>query len=148
MIKINLDQKILNVKGEPIKNTVANPKYEALSEKEKGRTKIPPTIEKEATVRDYLLTILGVRFEIKDKNKEQFWTTDLGILFSKDENKIVEISPEQAEFLKRIITENKAKQQMPMGQSREIEIFFPYELGQLLKLFKPSEEKPKEKKKE
>ena len=119
-MKINLTQKILNIKGEEITKEEENPKT-------KKREK------KVLTVRDYFLVILGTKFPIKD-NKETFWTTDLGILFAKSENKEVEVPDEKIEFLKRIIGENKITQSLPMGGEKEMTVFFPYELGQLLKI--------------
>ena len=109
MFRINLNQIILNIKGEPIVNQVVNPKTKK-------------TEDKKMCIRDYLLTILGTRFPIQE-NKEIFWTTELGILFSNDENKEVEISDDKAKFLKRIIENNKMTIQGPMGE-RKVEIFF------------------------
>ena len=126
-MKINLTQKILNIKGEEITKEEENPKTK---KKEK----------KALTVRDYFLTILGTKFTLKD-NKETFWTTDLGILFSDSKNKEVEVSDEKIEFLKRIIGTNKIKQPLPMGGEKEITVFFPYELGQLLKILDGKGEK-------
>ena len=77
--------------------------------------------------------------------KETFWTTQLGIQFADDKIKEVEISDNKAKFLRRIIEANKAKvvQPNPMGGQTEttIELFFPYELGQLLAIFATDEEK-------
>ena len=126
MFRINLNQIILNIKGEPIVNQVVNPKTKK-------------TEDKKMCIRDYLLTILGTRFPVQE-NKEIFWTTGLGILFSDEENKEVEISDDKAKFLKRIIENNEMIVQGPMGE-RKVEIFFPYELSQLLSLFLTEEEK-------
>ena len=133
-MKINLTQKILNIKGEEIIKEEENPKTK---KKEK----------KVLTVRDYFLVILGTKFPVKD-NKETFWTTDLGILFAKSESKEVEVSDEKIEFLKRIIGENKITQPLPMGGEKEMTIFFPYELGQLLKILDGKGEKLGTKKEE
>lgn len=126
-MKINLTQKILNIKGEEIIREEENPKSK---KKEK----------KVLTVRDYFLVILGTKFAVKN-NKETFWTTDLGILFADSKNKEVEIPDEKIEFLKRIIEDNKTIQSLPMGGEKEITIFFPYELGQLLKVLDGKGEK-------
>ena len=90
------------------------------------------TTETEMTVGDYFLTLLGQRFEMKDARKESFWVTDIGISCAK--NDVLDISGEQLEFLKRIFEHNKIKQTKPMGEEEEIELFFPYELGQILKV--------------
>jgi len=131
-MKINLTQKILNIKGEEITKEEVNPK----TKKSEKRVLV---------VRDYFLIILGTKFPIKD-NKETFWTTDLGILFADSKNKEVEISDEKIEFLKRIIGENKITQPLPMGGEKEMTIFFPYELGQLLKILDGKGEKLEAKK--
>jgi len=144
MVKINLTKKILTVKGTPVTAEIANPEYEALSEKEKKKTNIPQTIKKELEVRDYLLTILSTKFPLLH-NKEAFWTTELGILIANEKNKEIEISDDKAKFLKRILENNKIKQVLPMGGEREIELFFPYELGQLLQIFEENVPPPTEK---
>lgn len=126
-MKINLTQKILNIKGEEITKEEVDPKTK---KKEK----------KALVLRDYFLTILGTKFPVKD-NKETFWTTDLGILFANSENKEVEVSDEKIEFLKRIIGDNKIMVPQPMGGEKETTIFFPYELGQLLKILNGEGEK-------
>lgn len=126
-MKINLTQKILNIKGEEISKDEVNPKTKKME-------------KKVLTVRDYFLVILGTKFPIKD-NKETFWTSDLGILFAGSENKEVEVSDEKLEFLKRIIGDNKITVPQPMGGEKETTIFFPYELGQLLKILDGKGEK-------
>jgi len=162
MKKINLNQKILTIRGEPIKNPEFDEKGQPIIEKGKQKMKI-------MRLRDYLLTILGTRFPVLN-TKEVFWTTELGTLIA-SETKIVggkvdddghriggkevpnieiEISDDKAKFLYRILENNKIKQQLPMGGEREIELFFPYELSQLLRLLidekelKEIEEKTKE----
>lgn len=137
MIKINLEKKILSIRGNPVQNQELDDKGNPKTDK-KGKR-----IMKDAVVRDYLLTILATRFPIIDK-KETFWTTELGTLIASKTkivngkevpNDILEISDDKAKFLRRIIENNKTKINLPMGGEKEIEIFFPYELGQLLKLF-------------
>ena len=127
MIKINLEQKMFNIRGKP----VLNPE---LDDKGKPIIKKGEAVIKNATLRDYLLIILGTRFPLIDK-KEPFWTTELGILFSDEKKKEVEISDDKAKFLRRIIENNKTKVNLPMGGEKEVEIFFPWELGTLLKIF-------------
>jgi len=130
MIKINLEQKMFNIRGKPVLNL-------ELDDKGKPIIKKGEAVMKNATLRDYLLTILGTRFPLIDK-KEPFWTTELGILFSDGKKKEVEISDDKAKFLKRIIENNKVmvSKRTPMGiEEVEKELFFPFELGQLLKLF-------------
>jgi len=133
MTKIPLNQKIVNIKVKPMKSQeLVNPKDKKSTEK------------KDLTIRDYLLTILGTKFAIQNV-KETFWTTQLGIQFADDKIKEVEISDDKAKFLRRIIEANKTKviQANPMGgqTEEEIELFFPYELGQLLAIFATEEEK-------
>lgn len=147
MKQFNLNTKMLDIKMQPMKVQVLNPEYNALSEKEKKNTKIPQVIEKEVTVRDYLLTILGQRFQIIDR-REFFWIAELGSLMASETkiveeegkkkevpNDVIEISDDKAKFLTRIIENNKIKQITPTGEEREIELFAPFEVAQLLKLF-------------
>lgn len=135
MFKINLEAPILNVKGKQLEGDDTD---------EKGRP-----IKTKMTIREYLLIILGTRFPIQN-SKEPYWTTEIGIIIANTKNKELivgslenlpnAISTDKAKFLKRIIENNKATQQGPMGKT-EIEIFFPYELGQLLKIFEGLEKK-------
>ena len=127
-MKINLEKPIVNIRGLPIENEVVNLKTKKIE-------------KKIMRVRDYLLTILGTRFEMEDRQKEPFWTTELGILIADEKNKELEISEPKADFLRRILTANKIKQTLPMGGEREIELFFPFEISQLLQLFMSEKEK-------
>lgn len=167
-MKINLDKKILTIRGEPVKNEEPRP---GTIEKVMNEIKRFPTddvnilkgqflkwqetlkdvVVKDQTIRDYLLLLLGSRIELKDKRREAFWVSDLGGLFSSSENKIVEVSDEKMEFLRRIVEHNKIKRPKPMGGEEDVELFFPYELGQLLKALEGEETdevepKPKKKK--
>ena len=137
MKKINLEQPILTIRGEPVKNPELNEKGEPIIEKGKQKMKI-------MLVRDYLLTILGTRFPVLN-TKEVFWTTELGILIADEKNKEIEISDDKMKFLVRILKNNKIKQVLPMGGEREIELFFPYEIGQVLKILGVKEEELEEK---
>ena len=122
-MKINLEKKILNIKGKEIKKTdpeTRKPLKEAL------------------TIRDYLLTVLGQKFAIKNR-KETFWTQDLGIKFSDDKNKEVEVSQDKIDFLARVVEDNKYKIMSPTGE-KETELFFPFEVGQLLTALGKTEE--------
>lgn len=130
-MKINLKQQIVNIKGEPIKTPELNTENQPIIEK--GKRKM-----KNVCIRDSFLTILGSHFEMKDK-KEPFWTTDLGMACAKQN--VLEIEGEQLEFLKRIIKNNKTKQPLPMGGEQEIEVFFPFEVSQILKALMTEEEK-------
>ena len=126
MKRINLEQKMLNIKGEVIKVPVSI-----------GEGKIAVPKIRDSILRDYLLTLLASRFQIID-NKESWWTTELGILIADEKNKEIEISEDKFKFLKRIIEKNKMKiiQSTPMGPTeKEVEIFYPFELGQILKIF-------------
>ena len=127
-MKINLEKPIVNIRGLPIENEVVNPKTKKIE-------------KKIMRVRDYLLTILGTRFEMEDRQKEPFWTTELGILIADEQKKEIEISEPKANFLKRILENNKVKQVLPMGGEKEIELFFPFEISQLLQLFMSEKEK-------
>lgn len=125
MKKINLNQKMLLPSGKPVMRNVTD---------EKGKTK-----QEEVTVRDYLLALLSANFPIQD-NREYFWTTELGILFSDKKKKEVEISDDKWKFLVRIVRNNRVKKPMPMGGTKEEEMFFPYEVGQLLHALGVTEE--------
>ena len=132
MKRINLEQKILNIKGEVIKIPIPVGKEKILVPVGEGKPQMRDSI-----LRDYLLTLLASRFQIID-NKESWWTTELGILIADEKNKEIEISDDKFKFLKRIIEKNKMKiiQTTPMGPvEKEVEIFYPFELGQLLKIF-------------
>jgi len=138
MKKINLNQKILTIRGEPVKNPELDEKGQPKRDK-KGNP-----IMKDMVLRDYLLTILGTRFPVLN-TKEVFWTTELGILIADEKNKEIEISDDKMKFLIRILKNNKIKQILPMGGEREIELFFPWELGQILKILGVKEEELEEK---
>ena len=147
MIKIDLSKPIKSIKGEQIETPERDGKGQPVLDK--GKPKM-----KKMTVRDYLLTILSTKFPLEE-TKEAFWTTELGQLIASgtkivggkvdEKGKIkggkevpnieIEISDDKAKFLRRIIENNKVTQQLPMGQTKDIELFFPFELGQLLKLF-------------
>ena len=138
MKKINLNQKILTIRGEPLKNPELDDRGQLKRDK-KGNP-----IMKDMVLRDYLLTILGTRFPVLN-TKEVFWTTELGILIADEKNKEIEISDDKMKFLIRILKNNKIKQILPMGREREIELFFPWELGQILKILGVKEEELEEK---
>lgn len=132
MKKINLEQKIYTVRGIPVKTPVFD--------RETGKPKIgkdKQPILQDSTVRICLLTLLGTRFQVID-NKEHHWTIKLGIMISEEKTKVLEISDDKFKFLKRILTKNKHKiiRQTPMGPTElQVDIFFPYEMGQLLEIF-------------
>ena len=138
MKKIPLNQKILTIKGEPLKNPELDEKEELKRDK-KGNP-----IMKDMVLRDYLLTILGTRFPVLN-TKEVFWTTELGILIADEKNKEIEISDDKMKFLVRILKNNKIKQVLPGGGEREIELFFPWELGEIFKVLGVKEEELEEK---
>ena len=135
MKKIKLDQKMLLPSGKPIKRVKRDENGKPVIVKGKQ-------VEEEVTVRDYLLAMLSANFPIVE-NKEYFWTTELGILFSDKKKKEVEISDDKWKFLVRIIKNNKVKKPTPMGGTKEEEMFFPYEVGQLLHALGASEEELK-----
>ena len=118
MFKIDLNTKILNIKGKPLKTPIYD---------DKGKK----TGDKDSVLRDSLLLVLGSRFVMLD-NKEAFWTTGLGILIADEKNKEIEISDNKRKFLKRIMENNKIKMNVAGGGEREVEVFFPYELSQIL----------------
>ena len=136
MKKINLEQKIFNIKGKALQVPVLDEKGKFIpSSNNKNRQM------RDSTLRDYLLTILSSRFKTIN-NKENFWTTELGIEIADEKNKILEVSDPQFNFLKRIVEANKMMNitQTPMGVvEKEIEIFYPFELGQLLRIFQQTE---------
>ena len=132
MKKINLNIPILTIRGEPVKNPELDEKGQPIIEKGKQKMKI-------MRLRDYLLTILGTRFPVLN-TKEVFWTTELGILIADEENKEIEISDDKMKFLVRILKNNKIKQVLPGGGEREIELFFPWELGEIFKALGVKEE--------
>jgi len=138
MKKINLNISILTIRGEPLKNPELDDRGQLKRDK-KGNP-----IMKDMRLRDYLLTILGTRFPVLN-TKEVFWTTELGILIADEKNKEIEISDDKMKFLIRILKNNKIKQILPMGGEREIELFFPWELGQILKILGVKEEELEEK---
>ena len=133
MLKIPLSRNVYNPRGDAVKVNRPNPEWEALSDKEKKDTEIPQVIPTEQTIRDYLLNILSLKFKIEDK-KEIFWITSLGIQFSTEEDE-VEISDDKTKFLRRIIENNKFTQVGMGGVEKEIELFFPYEVSQILVVF-------------
>jgi len=138
MRKILLTQKILTIRGEPVKNPELDEKGQLKRDK-KGNP-----IMKDMVLRDYLLIILGTRFPVLN-TKEVFWTTELGILIADEKNKEIEISDEKMKFLVRILKNNKIKQVLPGGGERETELFFPWELGGIFKVLGVKEEELEEK---
>ena len=157
-MKVNLDTKILTIRGKPIemeepirgastdvlREIAGYPitNLEDLSRKlTEWQKRLKETKKRNMTIRDSLLTILGQRFDIKDR-KEIFWTTELGIVISNDKNKEMEISGEKLIFLKRILEDNKITERTAMGEMK-VELFFPNELGQILVALEEKEKKDK-----
>jgi len=95
--------------------------------------------ETPTTIRNYLLTLLSLRFSPQN-TKEVFWTTEIGILVADEKTKEIELSDDKIKFLIRLVKANKIKQQLPMGGEKEIEIFSPVEQAQLLKALMSEEE--------
>jgi len=167
-ITVNLNQKMFTIRGEPIKQTkpdlnarrrvlieiasypIGTPQKLA-EDFAKWQKTLRENVESDSTLRDNLLMILGAKFILKDKNKEVFWTSDLGIEIADKKNKeiVFEEGDEKYEFLKRIISDNVIKRVDVSGQEKTMDLFFPYELGQILKLLtgvnKPIPEKEKTK---
>lgn len=130
MKTIPLSKKVLNIKGEPLKTKKPNPEWLALSKEEKKETKIEKTIETETTFRDYYLMMLGTRFKVIDK-KETYWAMKIGMEFSEGTD-AVELADDKVKFLRRLVEENKVIRTNQMGKNEEVELYFPYELGQIL----------------
>lgn len=171
MRTIKLDKTILTIKAEPmmadfvspermekvIKEMKDYPIETATDLKEKMKDwqeRLKKTDHRAVTIRDYLLTLLGSRFAVQSP-RESFWTSQLGQLIADEKNKEIEISEDKFQFLKRVVETNKIKRDTPMGV-QEIELYFPFELGQLLAVFEEEEisepsvaiEKPKGKKRD
>ena len=127
-MKIDLSKKILTVKGQEIK----------INSEKKDPKNPKMFIKKATTIRDYLLMVLSQKFETKNR-KETFWTMDLGIKIADEKNKEVEISKDKLDFLARVVENNKYKRATPGGET-EVELFFPFELGQLLMALGKGEE--------
>lgn len=139
-VKIPLNKEMRNGLGQVMKTDKPNPEYEKLSDEQKKETHVPKTIKKSQTIRDYLLMALSLKFPIEDR-KEVFWTYGLGQLFSDEEKNIVEISDGKAAFLRRVFEKNKSKNTTPMGQDVEVEVFYPFELGQIIPFFMSEKER-------
>lgn len=122
MIKLNLEQLILDNKGTEIEDEIKD---------SKGKVKIV-----KRTLRENLLKLLGVQYDSKVlKDPKQYtWIYHLSNQFNK-EDEVVEISDEKQEFLLTLARHNKAiiYQNTPQGTMKvEVEIFMPYEVGQML----------------
>ena len=161
-MKINLSQVITSVIGKPLMKedpdaTIGTRKRilkEILTIKDaidvtklreslfKWQRELRESKEVEMTIKDYFLTLLSQRFELKDTKKESFWVTDLGIACSKGD--VLDVSEEQLVFLKRIFENNRVTRTNQIGQNEEKELFFPYELGQILKVLDGQGEPEKE----
>lgn len=92
--------------------------------------KLKATKRKGLKIKDYLLTVLGSKIETKSP-RESIWSRTLSIEIAKAKNEI-EIGEDEFQFLKRIIESNKTKRIDEQGKIEEVELFFPFELGQLL----------------
>lgn len=156
MRTIDLTTKIVNVQtGKPVMTTKTDAEGEPVVENEEYTCKecgqkVGGEPERRAvTVRDYFLTLLGSKFKVKD-TKEHFWTTKIGMKMSDQKNETVKLSEDKVAFLKRIVKSNKTKRtkRTPMGTTEEeVELFFPYEVGQLLAVLDvPKDEKIEERK--
>ncbi len=113
----------------------------------KWQERLKKTERRVATVRDYLLMILGSRLEIK-RPQERFLVTKMGMDIADENLKELELDEEKFKLLKRIIENNKIYRQNNItGQMEEVELFIPYEAGQLiLALEKQNESDEKNKK--
>jgi len=131
MEKINLDQPILDIKGEEIIDEQKD---------DKGKVK-----KVKRTLRENLLKALGVQYDatVLTEPKQYTWIYNLSNLFNGKE-KIVEVSDDKLEFLRKLIKTNKAilYRQTPVSgvQKVEIELFFPYEVGEMLVMLGEKEE--------
>jgi len=146
---------MLDIKGKPLtgekpysglRTAIANElsNYNAtsaeatLEQVKKWKEALKDSQESPMLLRDYLLMMLGSRFTIKDK-KENFWTTDLGIQIAKDDNKILEMEDSRFDFLRRIMEDNTI-----IINEKSKELFFPYELGQIMSAFEEKVEEESE----
>ncbi len=114
---------------------------ETLKRFKEWQTKLKATDRREVKIKDYLLTVLGSRIETKSP-RENIWVRTLSVMIE-GAKKEIEIGEDEFQFLKRVIEKNKGPQRMGVsGKVEESELFFPYELGQLLIAL---EEKPEKK---
>lgn len=94
--------------------------------------KLGATTKKDLTVRALLLDLFSNRFKTTDV-RENFWVTEIGVICSNESKKILELDKgsDKYTFVKRIIENNKVI--IGQGpQEKEVDIFFPYVVGQLL----------------
>lgn len=148
MRKIKLDTPILNIQGKPMMADFGDERkteailqemivYKALNAEatfgvfKKWQEEIKKTDRKQVKIRDYLLNLLGARLDTQSP-RERFWIAEMGIAISDSKTKELEIDDEKFDFLKKIVERNKIRKTNVAGQLEEIELFFPYESGQLL----------------
>lgn len=98
---------------------------------EDWRKRLAATERKPVKVRDYLLSFLGARFDTKSP-RERFWAAQMGIEVADEGNEKLKLDDEKFKFLKKLIESNKIKRVNRAGMLEEIELFLPYESGQLL----------------
>lgn len=111
-------------------NYVLTSPEETFEKFKKWQERLKATERKPVKIKDYLLTVLGSKIETQSP-RENIWVRTLSVAIEGAKNEI-EISEDEFQFLKRIVEKNKAKQISREGNIEEIELFFPYELGQLL----------------
>ena len=158
MSKIKLDTPILTIKGKQMmadfgdEQTTEQILAEMLGHKplrteetfelfKKWQERLKASERKPVKVRDYLLNLLGSRLDTRSP-RERFWIAQMGIEIADGKTKEIELDDEKFRFLKKIVERNKVKRPNPAGIMEEIELFFPYESGQLLMALgeEPSEE--------
>lgn len=136
-MKIDLKKVVLNIKGRPMKSQKLDDNDKIVLD-DKGN----PEMEV-LTIGSQLAFLLGTKFEMKDKNREPFWAIELGIKCSTEKvlnfNFEKEIEKEQLDFLRRIVKDNKIKQQTQTGE-KVLDIFSPFVLGQLLQVLEVKKE--------
>jgi len=108
------------------------------------QVRLKATERKPVKVKDYFLTVLGSKIETRSP-RENIWVRTLSVKIEGAKNEI-EISEDEYQFLKKTIEKNKAKRISMDGKTEEVELFFPYELGQLLIALEDRSEEIKSKK--
>ncbi len=157
MRKINVNTPIYNIKNEPMMadfgdnertetilaemtNYVPTSSQEVLEKFKEWQTRLKVTNRRGVKIKDYLLTVLGSKVEVQNP-RENIWVRMLSVEIGQAKKEI-ELDEDEFQFLKRIVEKNKTKRFGIDGKIEEIEVFFPYELGQLLIALedKPSKE--------
>lgn len=116
---------------------------EVLEKVKDWQKRIKATERRGLKIKDYFLTILGTKVKIKSP-RENVWVRLLSVDIGRAKDE-VEIEEEQFQFLSKLVENNKIERINREGKMEEVDLFMPFEAGQLILALEGKEEIKKEK---